>query len=191
MRWYSYASCSPNNQVKAFACSSLGRPTLRASSRMPSALLREHSLHVERPLPWALELNIVMMILNRKAVLYGVFAYLLIYILNVFVTSVFFSEVENPNEWMAVIYSISVWIALIMPGYISGRISQYSGILHGFVVGLIAGVLSGVFFAFIAGERWYGDSFLSSFIYYLAYIVFMSSIGGGIGQLQSKFRFKA
>ena len=41
-------------RIMSFAYGSLGRSTLRASSRMPSALLREQSLHAERPLPWAL-----------------------------------------------------------------------------------------------------------------------------------------
>jgi hypothetical protein len=44
-----------NKVVKSFACGSLGRSALRASSGMAAPLLPKLSLRVERPLPWALE----------------------------------------------------------------------------------------------------------------------------------------
>jgi putative membrane protein (TIGR04086 family) len=133
-----------------------------------------------------------MLQVDLKALVYGVLAYPLLYILYLILINVIVpSETENPQEWIAVLISISSWFALLLPGYISGRISKDRGIFHGFIVGLVAGVISAIAFAVIIGERWYGESLVTNVIYYISYIVFIASVGGGLGQLQSKYKLKA
>ncbi|MES9826616.1 MAG: hypothetical protein ABW127_19535 [Candidatus Thiodiazotropha endolucinida] len=130
--------------------------------------------------------------INKRAIIYGVVSYPVFYlVLLILSNTILPSEEGELQKWMAALVSIIGWFIYLVPGYVAGRISHIRGIPHGFIVGIIVGVISATLFWLILGERWYGESLALNTFYYISFIVFMASIGGGLGQLHSKYSFKA
>lgn len=123
---------------------------------------------------------------NRKAITYGILSYPLLYAAYVvFLILVVQDDSTTPAEWLGLA------INMLLPGYITGRMAQYKGILHGFITGIIAGGISAMGFSVLLGDYWLGESPWLNNTYYISCIVFMASVGGGIGQLHSKYALRA
>jgi len=134
----------------------------------------------------------MMIPVNRKAITYGILSYPLLYAAYVvFLNLVAQDDSTTPAEWLVLAINILSWLGLLLPGYITGRMAQYKGILHGFITGIVAGGVSAMGFSVLLGDYWLGESPWLNITYYISYIVFMASVGGGIGQLHSKYALRA
>ncbi|MCG7898507.1 MAG: hypothetical protein JAY85_08615 [Candidatus Thiodiazotropha weberae] len=130
--------------------------------------------------------------LNSKAIVYGVITYPIVYVAYVAFLNVLLPDDPGPYiDWIYALFNIVSWIGLLLPGYFAGRIAQEKGILHGFVVGILAGAGSSAFFAFVLSEQWLGESAVLNIVYYMTFITFTASVGGGLGQLHAKYRLAA
>ena len=91
----------------------------------------------------------------------------------------------------AIPFAVVSWIIYVIPGYVSGKIAQKRGIIHGVITGLLIGVSTLILQFVIAGTELFSSEYIMTAYFIPVWAMFMCGLGGGLGQLHAKRALEA
>jgi len=102
------------------------------------------------------------MVIEGRALSWGISIYLLLYLLHILVLPLLVGERVAGSDNQGLLYAINQVLGLatcLVPGFIAARKAGHHGFMHGGIVGSVSTILTALLamlWAIVAGSRFYG-----------------------------------
>lgn len=133
--------------------------------------------------------EVSMLNLDGKALTFGLFLFLFLYILHVLLLPLMVGEQAAQSEYQGLLYGINQLLGIstcMFPGFVAGKKSGQQGFLHGGIVGGVGTILTALgamLWSLITGAKFMGLGMLP---FWLLINVFLSGFGGFIANSETQ-----